>query len=107
MPYVRRDESGQVVAVSVAALDGFELVPEDDAQLADFEASMMTGHGRLRESDLSVVRVLDDLINLLIEKNTIRFTDLPEAAQRKLLDRRGMRERSAHLGLLGDEVPLL
>ena len=106
MPYVRRDESGEVVAVSVAALEGFDLVPDDDAHLLAFEQHTLAGQGRLRESDLSVVRVLDDLINLLIEKNTIRFTDLPEAAQRKLLERRGMRERGSHLGLLGDDAAL-
>ena len=106
MPYVRRDETGEVVAISVAALEGFELVADDDAHLLAFEQHMLAGQGRLRESDLSVVRVLDDLINLLIEKNTIRFTDLPDAAQRKLLERRGMRERGAHLGLLGDDAAL-
>jgi hypothetical protein len=54
-----------------------------------------------------VVRVLDDLVNLLIDKNLIRFTDLPVAAQRKLIERRGLRETGTHLGLLGEDTGLL
>jgi hypothetical protein len=107
MPYVRKNETGKVVAMSVVPLDGFEEVAEADAGLTAFETRMLAAQNRLSESDLNVVRVLDDLINLLIEKNTIRFTDLPEAAQRKLMERRGLRERGAHLGLLKDDQPLL
>jgi hypothetical protein len=86
--------------VSLAPLDGFEAVAEDDPRLSEFEAHVVRAQDRLRESDREVVRVLDDLINLLVEKNTIRFTDLPEAAQRKLMERRGLRERGAQLTLL-------
>jgi hypothetical protein len=107
MPYVRRDGSGRIVAMSVAPLEGFEPVLADDAGLAEFELRADGALARLRESDMEVVRVLDDLIALLIEKNAIRFTDLPEPAQRKLMERRGLRERGAHLGLLGDDAPLL
>lgn len=107
MPYVRRDEAGRITAVSIDPLEGFEAVEESHPDLVAFELREDGPLSRLRESDLDVVRVLDDLINLLIDKNTIRFTDLPEAAQRKLMTRRGLRERGAHLGLLGDDAPLL
>ena len=107
MPYVRRDGSGMVTAVSIEPIEGFEPIDDGDPDLVAFELREEGPLSRLRESDLDVVRVLDDLINLLIEKNTIRFTDLPEAAQRKLMNRRGLRERGAHLGLLGDDAPLL
>jgi len=46
---------------------------------------------RLAGSDQGMVRVLEDLIETLIAKNLIRFTDLPEAAQAKLLERRSLR----------------
>lgn len=46
---------------------------------------------RLADSDQGMVRVLEDLIETLIAKNLIRFTDLPEAAQAKLLERRSLR----------------
>lgn len=45
----------------------------------------------LSQSDLALVRVIEDLIDTLIEKGLIQFTDLPAAAQAKLLSRRETR----------------
>jgi hypothetical protein len=45
----------------------------------------------LSESDLAIARVLEDLIDVLILRGVIQFTDLPEAAQSKLLSRRQTR----------------
>ena len=44
------------------------------------------------KSDLGLVRVIEDLIEVLIENKVIMFTDFPEGAQKKLLDRRGLRK---------------
>jgi hypothetical protein len=107
MPYVRRDATGQVIALSSEALEGFEEAQLDAAEFAEFELRLGDAKARLQESDRDVVRVLDDLVNLLIDKNLIRFTDLPAAAQRKLIERRGLRETGSHLGLLGDDSGLL
>jgi hypothetical protein len=107
MPYVRRDATGQVIALSSEPLDGFEHVAPDLPDIAEFEQRVGGPRSRLEESDRDVVRVLDDLVNLLIDKNLIRFTDLPVAAQRKLIERRGLRESGSHLGLLGDDPGLL
>jgi hypothetical protein len=45
----------------------------------------------LLQSDLEFVRVLEDVISVLIEKNIIAHTELPEAARDKLLRRRDLR----------------
>lgn len=45
----------------------------------------------LAESDITLVRVLEDLIDVLITRGLIQFTDLPPAAQTKLLERRQSR----------------
>lgn len=42
----------------------------------------------LSQSDTSLVRVLEDLIDALITRGVIQFTDLPDEAQAKLLERR-------------------
>jgi hypothetical protein len=52
------------------------------------------------ESDLGLARVLEDLIDLLIEKGTFMFTDLPPAAQQKLLSRRGLRREFSYVETL-------
>ena len=45
-----------------------------------------------------------DLIDLLIEKNVFRFHDLPEMAQQKLIQRRGLRREFAYVEtLFGDD----
>ena len=45
----------------------------------------------LAQSDLGIVRIVEDLVDLLIERDLIRFTDLPEHAQKKLLERKSLR----------------
>ncbi|MCO5356943.1 hypothetical protein [Acidovorax kalamii] len=58
----------------------------------------------LSETDASLARVTEDLINLLVERGVIRFTDLPQAAQDKLLARQQTRSHLANsLRLLSDE----
>ncbi len=60
------------------------------------------------EADADFVRVIEDLIDTLIMKNVIRHTDLPEAAQRKLMLRKGLRNRmQGALNLLGDDERIL
>lgn len=58
---------------------------------------------RLAESDQALVRVLEDLIETLTGKNLIQFTDLPDAAQAKLLERRTLRRSVNALNLIEDD----
>lgn len=58
----------------------------------------------LSQSDTGLARVLEDLVEVLITRGTIQFTDLPEAAQAKLLERRQTRANlSQRLNLLPDD----
>ena len=45
----------------------------------------------LSQTDIGLARVLEDLVDVLITRGLIQFTDLPEAAQAKLLERRQTR----------------
>ena len=47
----------------------------------------------LQSSDLKMIRLVDDLIDLMIEKDLIKFTDLPPAAGEKYLQRQVARKR--------------
>ncbi len=104
MPFVKRDADGHIIAAyAVAGKPGMELVDSSDPQLIDFMydgSQDATNKKGMLESDLGLARVLEDLIDLLIEKGTFRFTDLPEAAQRKLLSRRGLRKEFAYMETL-------
>jgi len=47
----------------------------------------------LANSDAEFARVTEDLIHLLIQKNIIMFTELPEAVQSKILKREELRSQ--------------
>jgi len=104
MPYIKRDEQGNISAVSETVSDGFdELLEEESVELEAFLNQWQTGRNNLNETDLGFVRVLEDVIELLISKNLICFTDLPEAARTKMQQRQRLREvLTNRLDLLDD-----
>jgi hypothetical protein len=107
MRYVARDGAGQVVAVSlVQDVVHPEALAEDAPELASFARGLPQQQGPLADSDLRLVRVLEDLIDLLIDKEVIRFTDLPAPAQEKLMERRSLRHSLQGLKLIDDSEVL-
>lgn len=100
--FVKRDESGRIVAASLEVRgDVCEPVEEGAPELLAFGRGD-SGEATLTASDLRLVRVLEDIVDLLIERDVIRFTDLPEQAQEKLMERRSLRASMRRgLDLLG------
>ncbi|CAM3477342.1 hypothetical protein [Parendozoicomonas haliclonae] len=97
MLYGFRDESGNLVAIGEAQVSPEwqpidEVSDETRAFLARQQASQIEANA-LQDSDLQFIRVLDDVIELLIEKQMIQFTELPQPAQDKLLKRRWYRQQ--------------
>lgn len=103
MPYVLRGEDGKVQAVSHNAITGWEEVQAGNADYIDYLATAIGKEDKFRESDIQLARVLEDLISLLIDRDFIRFTDFPEPAQKRLIEREGLRARKSELDLLADE----
>lgn len=93
MLYALRDEVGAIVALSEQQLnDQWKEVDQKDSELQLFlEKKMADGQKVMQTSDIDFIRVLEDLIDLMIAKNIISFTDFPAGAQKKLLARRGYR----------------
>ena len=59
---------------------------------------------QLSTSDAELVRVLEDLIEVLIANGTIRMTDLPPKALEKLTSRKQTRRKlNNSLNLIGDD----
>ncbi|HAF01440.1 MAG TPA: hypothetical protein DCO68_03360 [Methylophilaceae bacterium] len=108
MAYVLKNEQGEIVAASTneSLGDGWQQIePNDKAYLAFLEAQL-NSHSAFRESDIQLARVLEDLINILIERNLVQFTDFPSAAQKRLNDRQSMRRNNhKRLRLLDDDFP--
>lgn len=105
MPYVLRNSSGQINAVSQsdAAIKGWEKIDSGSKEYLEYLESAIREEDPFRESDIQLARVLEDLISLLIDRDFIRFTDFPEPAQKRLIDRQGLRRRGANLNLLDDD----
>lgn len=104
--YVKRDENGEVIAVGRHPEPGMtEMVAADEDAVSQLlglsdaegpEAAVLA----LERSDAELVRVVEDLTNLMIDKGMIQFTELPMAAQRKLLNRRQLRRDRKALDLV-------
>lgn len=82
MLYVQRDEKGKVIGLTMSASDE----TAEEASLTDPEVA-----GFLSDSDFGLIRVIEDLIDVLVDKNIMNITDLPESAQLKLLYRKDTR----------------
>jgi hypothetical protein len=104
MAYVLKNAQGEVVAVSATENLGANwILVEDSAKdYLDFLERSLAKNDPFRESDIHLARVLEDLITLLIERNMIRFTDLPSAAQKRLNDRQSLRKKTQLSTLLDD-----
>jgi len=106
MPFVVRDSEGNIAGVYNQPVEGGEEVAADNAELLEFIQAAVPGAAVANavdewvQADLALARVLEDLIDVLIDKNMINFTDFPEGAQKKLLSRRGMRKEMVYVASL-------
>ncbi|SFN25030.1 hypothetical protein SAMN05660284_01022 [Formivibrio citricus] len=95
MPYVRRNSEGQITALfHHSEPDAQEFLPQHSPEIARFlgvpaDSRLFTG------LDEELIRVVEDLIDVLITKNILRLTDLPLPAQEKLLSRKRLRQELA------------
>jgi len=101
MPYVKRDEQGRIITLNLEPGEGLTELPANSPELIEFMHKMGLEQSTLQQSDMRLVRVLEDLIDLLIDRDVIRFTDLPLPAQEKLMERRSIRQSLNALNLLG------
>ncbi|HEX2580916.1 MAG TPA: hypothetical protein VHL08_02955 [Dongiaceae bacterium] len=62
----------------------------------------MRGKASLEQSDLDLIRVVEDLIDILLEKNVFALTDLPQDAVDKLTRRKHLRRSIATLETILD-----
>ncbi len=91
-----------MVAVSMEPSPDFEEeVTANAPELCTFAAMPAAS---LDETDQDFVRVLEDVVQLLIDKGIILFTDLPASAQEKIMRRQQLRsELGERLDLIGDD----
>jgi hypothetical protein len=99
MPYVIRDADGKIVQVFEQPVTGkSEVISTDSAEYQKYVESHTAQSAeelrqQLASTDSGMARLVEDLIDVLINKGVIKFTDLPPAAGAKYLDRQTARER--------------
>ena len=102
--FVKRNSVGEIVAISqIIDLNFTESITDDAVELMAFiQSAKSTEQLALEQTDQTMARVMEDVVNLLVEQGVIRFTDLPDAAQYKLLNRRELRGKRQGIDLLDD-----
>lgn len=106
MPYVMRNADGKIVSILSEWVDGCYEVAANDSELGAFlsgDSPEERAKKELMDSDLGIIRVIEDLIDILIERGHIMFMDFPEPVQRKLLARRGLRKEFSYMDALFTE----
>jgi hypothetical protein len=108
MLYIERDAAGAIVAIHQApsekATEQKSLMDEEVLEFLGKEGRIDSWIKLLSLSDVSIIRVLEDLIDLLVKKNVIMLTELPEEARDKLRERKRVRERMEHDQLMVDDI---
>jgi len=108
MLYVERDEAGRIIALhSNPDPKAAEQKSGMDEELLEFLHTTVSADSRkllLSLSDMGIIRLLEDLIDLLIQKNLIFFTELPEQAQERIRERKRLRETMTSQNLTVDNI---
>ncbi|HET8693716.1 MAG TPA: hypothetical protein VFM33_03505 [Aquabacterium sp.] len=104
MLYVLRDPQGEILSLHRAPVEGGHSIAADHPDVVAF-LGRSPDEQQFASLDAGLVRVLEDLIDVLIRRNILCVTDLPPEAQAKLFDRKHFREgmQSHSLKLFGDQ----
>ena len=104
MLYVERNDEGKIIALhNSPQTNATEHKTSIDQEVLDFlehTAASESWQTLLTISDLGFIRLLEDIVDLLIRKNVIIFTELPEKAQEKIMERKKIREKYASQSIL-------
>lgn len=112
MPYVNRNKQGEITQL-------MDSPTSDESQWLEVNHPDVTSFlknpkqaGELKQlltsSDGDIARVVEDVVDVLMEKGVFAFTELPEAAQSKLNARKKLREDvSSLINLIGEEDNIL
>jgi len=105
MLFIERGKDGKIIALHNAPSPGaMEEKSILDEEVLTFVNSTDSSKHLMAMTDLGTVRILEDLIDILIHKNLINFTDLPEHAQKRLRERKELREKIVSQNLLVDDI---
>ena len=99
MPYINRDSQQSIIAISlIKSTECSEWVDDSNEALKIALVELSGGKLKSIHSDLAMVRVIEDLIDILVGKSIISLNEFPQSVQLKLLARDSLR-KSGDLGI--------
>ncbi len=95
MLYAERDNTGKIIAIKNSPTENNqeELSEADLIEFISQSENSGTYKTLLTVLDTGIIRVLDDLVDILVSKNIIMFTDLPQEAREKIGERKRIRQQ--------------
>lgn len=97
MLYIERNADGTIAAIHQTPTDKATekktMLDEEVIAFLDKDGKLDSWIQLLSLSDVSIIRVIEDLIDVLVKKNIIMLTDLPEEARDKLQERKRVRKK--------------
>ena len=107
MPYITRNKKGEIVELHNLPGNGEgNWIDPGSPEVLDFIKRIETTEQAklaLTSTDYEMVRVVEDLIDMLMERQIFIFTELPEPVQAKLNVRKQLRKNMSSLENLINE----
>ena len=108
MLYVERDKVGNIIALHIKpephAREQKAIMDEEILEFLNKSVESDPWVQLLSLSDIGIIRILEDLIDLLIKKNVFMLTELPPEAQKKISERKRVREKIGPDNLMVDDI---
>jgi hypothetical protein len=102
--YIKKDSNNTIIDLSLEIKEGFEKKSIFDQEIKKF---LKNDKEKIKtilcEIDLSMVRITEDLIDILIQNENMLFTDLPEVVQNKLNFKKMLREQLSPSQIIYEE----
>lgn len=108
MLYIERAQDGTIKAIhqnpTKGAAEQKTLMDEEILHFLSRDGKLDSWIQLLSLSDVSIIRVIEDLIDVLVKKNVIMLTDLPEEARDKLRERKKVRKKIDNGHLIVEDI---
>ncbi len=108
MPFIERSADGRIIGLRTEAGPNCQEEKSiNDEEVLDFLKDNLDNNflkSLLAHSDAGLIRLLEDLIDLLTKKKIILFTELPEKAQQKITERTQIREKMASQDIIVEDI---
>lgn len=108
MLYIERDQDGEIIGLrnnpSAQTSEKKSVTDEEVLNFLNKKIGDESYSQLLSLSDVGIIRILEDLVELLIKKNILLLTDLPTEAQEKIRERKILRDKMYNQDIMVEEI---